>query len=407
MAEGGTAIDRYGYTAQHAAVYSATLRVTEKEQCAVKSCEQLVAETSEDQLGDLLADKYREQMTLDDKVRSLDQGEGQMTGEELTAENIIMKYSLQKPYIRTLCDEPTENLRYLSLPATGRFCFDLNHGFDGNVEKDFDNEYISLLLECLDKQDIKTAKGDFVSRRGCLARIGTSCYADDERFDQGLEVAVQLFQGVFYVCEFKPKKDSSLKDKMNSHIGLKFESYVTAKKGEKPQPNNPLDLVNDFRVAVKAKLNSHVLVLSGEVDCCDPDNDGQFTELKTRFIRSGRRSPPRYFTCCKWWMQSFLLGVEHIVCGVRDAGGKVINDTAIERYTLSQLETEMHPRKPQECIDSIDLFLQRVKSEVKEELVPHVFYRPAHHRMFNPAVKKDESFAFLPFWFTSKRKNSA
>ena len=394
MAEGSSAPENCGYVVLgHLAQFSAIRRVEKERQTAAKSGKQ--SSTGDGQLADLFA----KQMKLDDN------DEEHMTSEEdIAAYNRLKKYSLHKPYCRTLCDEPTENLVHLSLPKKKKFSFDLSVGFARRIDKDFENEHISLILECFEKQSIAASEGDFVSKRGCLTRIATSCYSEDNRFDEGSVVAVQLFKGVFYISEFKTPPEQDTRQKLDCYQGLKFETYVTAKKGGKPEPRQIADFNNDFHIVAKAKLNEHSLIVSCEVDCCEADNENRYVELKTRKEHTGYvrdRITPNPYKSCDWWMQSFLLGVEHIVCGVRDDEGKVIDEKSIEHYRLSELKQKMQPeRNPQHCIDRLQEFLSRVKSEVKVELVPHVFCRSKNVNNFEEEVSRDESFSFLPWWFT-------
>lgn len=60
-----------------------------------------------------------------------------------------------------------------------------------------------------------------------------------------------------------------------------------------------------------------------------------FVELKTnRIIETGRQDLIFRKKLLKWWCQSFLVGIEHIVCGFRTNNGNVID---LKKYKVSDL----------------------------------------------------------------------
>ena len=60
-----------------------------------------------------------------------------------------------------------------------------------------------------------------------------------------------------------------------------------------------------------------------------------FVELKTnRIIETARQDFFFKKKLLKWWCQSFLVGIENILCGFRTDSGKVID---LKRYKVSEL----------------------------------------------------------------------
>lgn len=66
-----------------------------------------------------------------------------------------------------------------------------------------------------------------------------------------------------------------------------------------------------------------------------PWKNVKFIELKTnRIIETGRQDVFFRKKLLRWWCQSFLVGIENILCGFRTNNGKVID---LKRYKVSDL----------------------------------------------------------------------
>lgn len=94
------------------------------------------------------------------------------------------------------------------------------------------------------------------------------------------------------------------------------------------------DVVNNYAQycsIVRTGIGSHTLILAGEVDAvlgCKPDegDDSQipYVELKTSEDfdpRDGKSATKFERKMCRFWAQSFLLGVPKVVVGFRDSNG--------------------------------------------------------------------------------------
>lgn len=115
------------------------------------------------------------------------------------------------------------------------------------------------------------------------------------------------------------------RDKLMSYWGFKFEQYMTvAEKDGEPCVNTPVTSREEFGVVVRSELGVAVgrplkLVYGAEVDAIN--RDGRLVELKTQ-----RHSLEGMFwkqKSMKWWLQSFLVGIDHIIVGYRDDNGIV------------------------------------------------------------------------------------
>ena len=200
------------------------------------------------------------------------------------ASEIARRYSKTKPYNRVLCDSPTANLRFLFVPSESelRQGFDIQKNYNKVTERDSRNEYLSLLLECLDREGL-VGKSDFVAKRGSLVEIaGTPL-----RYERGAKILVQKLDNVYYLFRFYYENnqqrqhsnqqvyqsDQAHRRARNEYGGRKFETYVTVKKGEsKPDSDTLMDYNFELNSVVYTKLGEHSVILAGEVDCCLPED---------------------------------------------------------------------------------------------------------------------------------------
>ncbi|XP_067936038.1 decapping and exoribonuclease protein-like [Watersipora subatra] len=323
----------------------------------------------------------------------------------------LHKYGTNGCCARTLSSNSHVNRRDISLPKSlSSLKFDLNVGYGKQVEKDRDNEFLNLLLMSLDRANL-VGKSEFACWRGLFTKLAASPYDAAGRFDDGLKVVAQKVGGVIYLYEFPTEefeeKQKVLDDrnKAMQYWGMKFESYVTAKRGENPVTDEPMDFNYEYGSVVRAKLGSHSLVFGGEIDCAWPQHPTQYIELKTsrECSHAGQERSFRKFKLLKWWLQSFLIGIEDILCGFRDDNGIV---RSCEWYKVSEIpkiiKQDRDTWRPSACLAFLNQFLDFIRSSVTEELVPHVFARLANQKTFHLIVDKDGIHKFLPSWFIEK-----
>jgi RAT1-interacting protein len=114
-----------------------------------------------------------------------------------------------------------------------------------------------------------------------------------------------------------------------SYWGYAFEAAATASE----EPGSPVDCNAEFCAIAKTKLGGNRIIVAGEVDCergaADQTGRGsahamrQYVELKTTKLLTDERSRRTFerYKLSKWFLQSYLLGVQTILCGFRDNAG--------------------------------------------------------------------------------------
>lgn len=284
--------------------------------------------------------------------------------------------------------------------------FDLNVGYGTQIAKSDDNQHINLLLYCV-LRDSLVDKADFICWRGLLTKIAASPY-EDGKFDDGLVVVVQKVNNKFYMCEFPTesakatKEHQTDKQKLMGYWGMKFESYLTCKPGSQPNPSEPMNFNHEFSSVVSTKLGKYSLLFAGEVDCCLPGRPQHYIELKTtrKCEHKGQEVSFRRFKLLKWWLQSFLIGIEDIFVGYRNDEGIIENCEwmKVQEMPRSVRQDRQH-WKPNVCFNFLETFLKFVTEHVAKEFIPHVFTRAPHDHRFQVDVDTAGSYKFLPSWY--------
>lgn len=330
------------------------------------------------------------------------------------ASSSAKKYTLQNPYARTLNTSCTANrMNLVEPPNIQRVNFDLNSGYGKQIEKGKENEHLNILLESLVKENL-VGRSEFVCWRGLLTKIGSTPYDVGGRFDHGLKVSIQKVGNVFYLCEFptesalRAKSAEDERQKLMSYWGMKFESYLTAKPNRSPAPDEPMNFNDEFGSVVESKLGSHRLIFAGEVDCSLPNDEKRYVELKTtrECDHPGQQRSFRKFKLIKWWLQSFLIGIDDILCGFRSDAGVVHRCEWFKVSAISQIiKQDKDHCRPSVCFSFIDLFLDFVKEKVIEEWKPYLLSRQPGQSEFKMTIDECGDHAFMPAWFVEQVSN--
>ncbi|XP_045508962.1 decapping and exoribonuclease protein-like isoform X3 [Colias croceus] len=231
----------------------------------------------------------------------------------------------------------------------------------------------------------------YVRKKGLMTCVACTPYENREPW----KIVALLYQGNIYLCardteEKKSRKNNmSEKDKLFTSWGYKFEQYMLSDKPDiEPNPDVPLDETEEFSLVFTTNLKNHKIVYGAEMDGirCDkqyidavniseePDYiikyllDKEFVELKTsrhiEFANQDRNF--RRFKAKKWWCQSFLAGVETIVCGFRNDDGIV---EELKVYKVADLPKMC--RKfwdPSVCLNFLETFFTFVKRCLAREV---------------------------------------
>nr|CAD7264957.1 unnamed protein product [Timema shepardi] len=115
----------------------------------------------------------------------------------------------------------------------------------------------------------------------------------------------------------------------------------------RPKTDDPINEKEEFCVMFQSKMSDHNLLYGAEMDCVDSETEvlteqdlanAHFIELKTNRMIEDRRQDMNFrrFKLRKIWCQSFLVGIDTVVCGYRDDAGVV--------HQLEELELREIPK---------------------------------------------------------------
>uniref|UniRef100_F1L7U0 Decapping nuclease n=1 Tax=Ascaris suum TaxID=6253 RepID=F1L7U0_ASCSU len=246
------------------------------------------------------------------------------------------------------------------LEKDAAFHFDLNKGFEIFESKDdlLQDERLDILSKWLISRAAPNVglsevcfHADFVCYRGLLTRIASTPYDVMEDWIVG---AVRIGSTIF-LCEFRTEEKKlrqemlDRRDKLMCYWGFKFEQYVTTDSPDSPLKEKQLSWslylttpvtdqvvsnMKEFDVVMRTTLGNKGggirLLFSAETDCLD--SEGHYLELKTQAY--GMVSNFWKLKAMKWWIQSFLAGVQQIVVGIRDNKGVV---RSVKRVKVAEL----------------------------------------------------------------------
>ncbi|CAH9108012.1 unnamed protein product [Cuscuta europaea] len=216
---------------------------------------------------------------------------------------------------------------------------DLNEGFDTFIEKrDLGSQGFGDLLACIrhKKEEISLERMHFVTFRNNLNKIMATAYIRNEPWEMG----VHKRKGVVYLDVHKlPERTKSDLDRRRCYWGYCFESLATEGRGG--ERIHDIDANVEFCSVLKTKIGAHRVLLGAEIDCCDSrDNDEKrfYIELKTSRELLDHRTEERFERekLLKFWIQSFIAGVEYIVVGFRDDNGFLVRTERMRTNEITQ-----------------------------------------------------------------------
>lgn len=246
---------------------------------------------------------------------------------------------------------------------------------------------------------------DFVCWRGLMTKILCTPYENRE----GWKIAAARYRNCIYLCEYdthqklEDKRCEEPRQKEMTYWGLKFEQYVTTdSKDGIPNTEKPVNSNEAYVTVVRTSLNKHSLVFGGEVDCREGN---EYIELKT----SREMSAPNHyrnfkrFKLIKWWAQSFLVGIERVVCGFRDDSGVVKFLETFKTKEIPKYCSDINDHwKGTVCFNFCDEFLKFIKDSVQldHDKAIYVFEWMPRQPVSYTVEKPDSEYAFLPRWYT-------
>uniref|UniRef100_A0A336L828 Decapping nuclease n=1 Tax=Culicoides sonorensis TaxID=179676 RepID=A0A336L828_CULSO len=311
---------------------------------------------------------------------------------KFTKPQIVGYFSLDqnREYRSTL-----QNLKYLCRdvfePNNGNLCFDLNREYKNYVEKpeSAHNEKIDKLLEFIKEkyESIRDMDGnrfissEFICFRGLLRLVMCTPYENREKWI----ILGMRYKGNIYLCAEETdekrieKSNMTDKNKLFCSYGFKFEQYLLSDHPkEKPRPEMPVIEAEEFCLIYRVKLKDNSVLFGAEMDGADTDmeiktlkdlQNTKFVELKVKREEQKYYQKQNFvkFKQIKWWCQSFLVGIEDVLVGLRDDKGIVYE---VERHRVSEMPSYAKQFRehwiPSICMQFLSDFLSKVKECMKE-----------------------------------------
>lgn len=126
---------------------------------------------------------------------------------------------------------------------------------------------------------------------------------------------------------------------------FKLNHIIIDEPNKPPDTSKPVDEKEEFCCVFQSRLRERKLLYAAEMDGVYSDKlltdplpieNLKFIELKTSRIVDNERqfSNLKKFKFIRWWSQSFLVGIENILCGFRDDKGIVRN---LKNYRVADL----------------------------------------------------------------------
>ncbi|KAF2720582.1 putative Dhp1-interacting protein Din1 [Polychaeton citri CBS 116435] len=237
---------------------------------------------------------------------------------------------------------------------------DLSTGFDKFIKRDESvDEHLDGLLDTLIEHETRAGEivqADVVAFRGQITKIMTSPF--DRHAD--FEMNATCYQGAIYIEENlehrdngKPHRTQKNDQAMFQYWGYKFESLATlprpwsdcSREEIESRDDEACDNIAEYCSVVRTSIGVSNLVIGGEVDCVlggkpeDPSSQPvSYIELKTsKRLENDRDALNFEQKMCRFWAQSFLLGVPTIVVGWRSRNGYLLE--------LEEISTQKIPGK--------------------------------------------------------------
>lgn len=222
----------------------------------------------------------------------------------------------------------------------------LSVGFDAFEDKPFKVvDPLSSVLYCA------SGTFDVVTWRGVLTKISMTPLGERYRL-----LATRLASGQICLVERKspPPKQSTHQLRM-AYWGRRFENLLSFISGQSSGSDSDKitggSNVTEYCVVMNGSINAVRLLFAAEMDAMRPD--GSFVELKV--AQRGTNSPLKQ---CRWWAQCTFAGIQTIMVGWRDRGGRLLevqpvpvaslfHDSRQEAF-LGQFLSWLHSRLPPE-----------------------------------------------------------
>lgn len=206
-----------------------------------------------------------------------------------------------------------------------RVGLDLNEGFDRFMDKSGPAD-LGDVLRAIHHAGAACDRAHFITFRNCLNKLMLTPYATRDGWEIGV-VRHSTTTVHLHIIDTETKREQEAErpehERRMAFWGLAFEAAATATRSE------PINANAEFCSVVESKLGGIRIIFGAEVDC-EHARDGKgarrYMELKTAKVLSSDkdRHTLERFKMCKWWLQSFLVGIRDICCGFRDDKGTLL-----------------------------------------------------------------------------------
>ncbi|XP_034667723.1 decapping nuclease DXO homolog [Drosophila subobscura] len=320
---------------------------------------------------------------------------------------------------------------YLCMPPADSFPMDLKAGYERVIRKkkqsgvkDLENllKYIynhQQLLTLSQSSKSLSLRADFVCCRGVLRMLLCMPYETRDAF----YVRATRLNGTIYIAKVETEQQRQEDLNMTEHAkamcswGFKFEQYMlSTAPNTLPDTSLPVNEAEEFSAMFRCSLNGIRLMYGAEMDGIvskepvnlnDPHElrNLQFVELKTGPFQPNDKQN-RSFDYCKsrnWWSQSFLVGINTIMVGLRDNDG-LCHD--IDKRDVSQLARNK-PWSPAAMFVFLDKLLQELKKTLESIDNPHIVveyeFLPHSDSVF-VRVLDSSDVQIIPDWYRTLMK---
>lgn len=286
------------------------------------------------------------------------------------------------------------NLKYLNVPE--RVNFNLNLGDATYVEKPAsaaDEKLTHLLTFLLKHTKIITTKQiapDFVCFRGLLRMLMSTPY---EKRQPWIVLATK-FRGTIYLCaeETQQQKNEKLRcserDKKFTRYGFKFESFVLSDHPSMLPPGSTRPVIEpeEFCGMFSSEIDGKKILYGAEMDGvitsqpCESLEELRklpMVEVKVKRRETNERQMVNFykFKSCKWWLQSFLVGIDSIHVGMRNDDGIVDEVKRIPIRELSEEAKRKNYWHGTVAMNFLNDFLKEIATDMRQIDNPRLVYR--------------------------------
>lgn len=286
--------------------------------------------------------------------------------------------------------------------------FDLNKGLNTRISKSWESEGLDTMLRWIlnnrSKFGERSLNTDFVSFRGLLRLLLNTPY---EQRDPWI-IRVTRWRGTVYllqektIAEKEREKNMTERDKKFTYWGYKFEHYMNLHDKDPGPVNENEEFCCIFRTRLAGLSLMYGAEMDGYISSQLPDgqlNPSKFVEYKTsRIVETDRQDRSfRKFKLIKWWAQSFLVGIEEVLCGWRDDHG-IVHD--VESFKVSKLAGLGIEWKANVCANFLLSFLSFLSTNITSDSPTQVYRVTWDPRQGFSSHEESSSTPFLPSWYT-------